>query len=90
MGGHLPHEFEFSITNGVQRPSAGRRRHFLNVLCYVRSGLVDLESCENLHHRTLKNVSDGQLAVASPSVPLDRIIPCKFYTEAGPKPVGFV
>jgi len=45
---------------------------FLNILCYVRSGLVDLESCEALHPRRLKNVSDGQCAVASPSVPLDR------------------
>jgi len=45
---------------------------FLNVLCYVRSGLVNLESYETLHNMTLKNVSDGQLAVASPSVPLGR------------------
>jgi len=43
--------------------------------------LVDLESCETLHRRTLKKVSDGQLAVATPSVPLDRnIIPHEFYT----------
>jgi len=46
---------------------------FINVLCFVRFGLVDLENCEALHHRTLKNVSDGQRAVASPSVPLDRM-----------------
>jgi len=57
-------------------------RHFLNVLCYVRSWLVDLERCETLHHKTLKKVSDGQLAVASPSVPLDRTIPHEFYTGA--------
>jgi len=31
----------------------------------------------------LKNVSDGQLAVASPSVPLDRNIPRKIYTGIG-------
>ena len=77
-----PCKFAFSKTSGVQRPSAGRRRHFLNVLCYVRSWLVDLESCETLHPRTLKSISDGQRAVASPSVPLDRIIPHEFYTVA--------
>ena len=41
---------------------------------YVHLWLVNLESYETLHHKTLKNVSDGQLAVASPSVPLDRNI----------------
>ena len=39
-----------------------------------------MESCETLHHRTLK-VSDGQLAVASPSVPLDRNIPLFYDTS---------
>jgi len=32
----------------------------LNILCYVRSWSVDLESCETLHHGRLKNVSDGK------------------------------
>ena|GEM_PF-2124555 len=65
---------------GSNAHAFARREAFLNVLCYVRSWLVDLESCETLHHGTLKNVSDGQLAVASSSVPLDRHIPHKFYT----------
>gem|GEM_PF-5569009 len=38
-------------------------RHFLNVLCYVRSELVDLGSCETLHLRTLKKISDSKPAV---------------------------
>jgi len=49
----------------------------------VRSWLVDLESCETLHLKMLKSVSDGQRAVASPSVPLDRNIPHEFYTGIG-------
>jgi len=32
--------------------------------------------------QNVENVSDGQLAVASPSVPLDRIISHEFYTRA--------
>jgi len=54
---------------------------FLNVLCYVRSRLVDLENCETLYHKTLKNVSDGQRAVASPSVRWTAIFPTSFIPE---------
>jgi len=81
IGRHLANRYSNRLRYRDQTPvrlPAGR--HFLNVLCYVRSWLVDLESCEALHHRRLKNVSDGQRAVASPSVPLNCNIPHEFYT----------